>query len=225
MLSGISVHRKPVLTANQPIQQQTQFGHLGHSHSQDDTTQGEPANVLAKSTKKPGSPWKLWLWGAADVSMMAGSVFVADMIVPDDHHHHHHHDHTPPAVQQPNPSQPDTLQTPAEAQQEAQEEKAAWWKHALELSGIATALHLASHVGLAGGWYLYGRSRGRQSQDENMKEFKTVEKQLKHLVQDGANFTLERTGNGEFKIKIKEPQAQPAAEPAKQDEPPKPLQD
>jgi hypothetical protein len=160
-----------------------QFGHIGHDHSQE---------KKPSSAKKSGTPWKLWLWGAADVTMMAGSVFVADMIVPE---HHHHDDHEQQAVQTP--------VTPEEKAQEEKEEKEAWWRHALELSGIATGLHMLSHVGLAGGWYLYGRSRGKGKQEEELKDFKKVKHQLKMLEKDGANFVLVETAPGEFVLKAK----------------------
>jgi hypothetical protein len=180
---------------------ESRFGHLGHHHDEA-ACQEKPLlqseEKKEASTKKSGTPWKLWLWGAADVSMMAGSVFMADMIVPE---HHHDHDHNAPTVQTP--------LTPEQKAEQEKEEKAAWWRHALELSGIATGLHMLSHVGLAGGWYLYGRSRGKGKHEEDLKDFKKVKHQLKMLEKDGANFVLVETAPGEFVLKAK------AASPSK----------
>ena len=187
---------QPLMT---PVE--SKFGHIGHHH--DDGSEEKPLlkadNNKPETKKKSGSPWKLWLWGAADVTMMAGSVFMADMIVPE---HHHDCDHEAPTVQTP--------QTPEQKAEQAKEEKEAWWRHALELSGIATGLHMLSHVGLAGGWYLYGRSRGKGKHEEDLKDFKKVKHQLKMLEKDGANFVLVETAPGEFVLKAKTAVTQPA---------------
>jgi hypothetical protein len=218
----ISPHFKPHSSAGKgqalvlKPQVQSQFGHIGHHH--DDCPEEKPLlkaesenqeNKKTEAKKKSGSPWKLWLWGAADVTMMAGSVFMADMIVPE---HHHDHDHDAPTVQTP--------LTPEQKVEQDKEEKAAWWRHALELSGIATGLHMLSHVGLAGGWYLYGRSRGKGKHEEDLKDFKKVKHQLKMLEKDGANFVLVETAPGEFVLKAKAAPT-PKAEPIQLSQPEK----
>lgn len=175
----------------QNAEQPPRFGHLGHSHGE-----SGPAQVDAKTgKKKPKNPVGLVLWGLMDVTLMAGSVFFADMIVPDPHDHHHCQTNTPPTIQTPPTDKP--VQTPEEI---ADRERSSWWKHAIELSGVATGLHLMSHVGLAGGWFLYGRSRGKHSEGEKLKDYAKVEKHLQGLAQDGGNFKVEPLGNGEFKV-------------------------
>lgn len=183
-------------------EQATRFGHLGHHHEE------EPAKTDPKTgKKKPKNPVGLVLWGLMDVTLMAGSVFFADMIVPDPHDHHGC-SHTPP----PTVQTPPTAQTPQEVAKK--EEPESWWKHAAELSGVATGLHLLSHVGLAGGWFLYGKSRGKHNEGEKLKDYAKVEKHLQDLAKDGGNFKVEVLGNGEFKVcQCNEPQQAAVTKP------------
>lgn len=181
-----------------PISQEEvpRFGHLHHDDHE------EPPKSGAKKDKKP---FKLILWGLADVLLLGGSVFTADILVPDPP------PRTAPQVQvsppdankpQPEPPTPDSSTTSEPI------------SRALKISGLATGIHLLSHIGLAGGWFMYGRHRGGRRRDSDNEQFEDFKKYAEKLAAEGKQFQCVPTENGEFKIvkvsKVPTPPAKPA---------------
>lgn len=165
----------------------------------------------APGKNKPKSPWKLVVWSVADVLMLGGSVFFADMVVPE--HHHDEHDR-PAAVAPENPGE-----TPANPQQgEGQAGEDGSFsdriKRTFTVSGLAAFIHLLSHMGLAGGWFLYGRHRGNKTQNIKNADFQAFQQYADKLSKEGGNFQLVPLGEGEFKVIKAEPEQSSGAPPA-----------
>lgn len=193
------------LTRRATLPSAPRFGHLHHSHGEHN--HGNEADPAKKTKAK--KPLALILWGFLDVILMGGSVFMADILVPDDHHSCNHsetaqdnHEGLPPVGS--SGGHKETI------------------GRALQISGLATGLHLLSHVGLAGGWFMYGRHRGSKRKDENNTEFEAFQKYAEKLSGEGKNFKVIPLGNGEFKIvETQAPPTKPPAPEPKAPEPPK----
>jgi hypothetical protein len=166
-----------------------QFGH-GITH---DSSDAPPAGK-----EKRKGPLKLIIWGIADVFLLTGSVFFADMIVPE--HDHHHHNHTTQTDHPPTVKGPHGHSHSHDHTHEPEEESTGHFARLLQMSGIAAGLHMLSHVGLAGGWFLYGRSRGARKRDEQNCEVDQFRGYAEKLAKEGQQFRVESLPDGAFKI-------------------------
>jgi hypothetical protein len=150
-------------------------------------------------------------------------VFFADRFLPHSHDHHHH-DHRPqvtfpqPAPEADIPSSlPPEVKDPAlpsqatPAQEHPEEHlqdkghaehpaHGSSFQRALQISGVAAGIHMLFHLMLAGGWFVYGRYRGSQHQDEVNAQFEALGSYIQRLSREGGEFEIRREGKDGFRV-------------------------
>lgn len=176
-----------------------------------------PAGTSPQSRKKRGI-WKLLLGTLLDVSLLGGSVFFADRLLP--HSHDHHHDHRPQVTfpqSAPETNHPPILKDPSRPPQEPLSQEPSGehspnknhtehpshgssFQRALQISGVAAGIHMVFHLMLAGGWFVYGRYRGSQHQDEVNAQFEALGAYIQRLSREGGEFEIRREGKDGFRV-------------------------